>query len=262
MKLFIATLLSLTMMFEGWTFLSKPKITLNKEAFVEQGISLDKIIPLAPDNFSQKFDLELEQNHKVNNELQQLNLELLGTAIGNIKDPIAFIKDLKSNKQGIYRLGNIIRDAKITAITIGEVTLDVNGRKETLKLSRRALAWANRNKQTPAILSVSGERVVVSKNGLFSESDNILGILHNVKVRPYHQAREVLGMIVEGVPENSIVTKAGIRDKDIIRSVNNQKIDSYQKALQVFSKVRNHSEIKVGLLRAGKAKTLYYHIEN
>lgn len=262
MKLFMATLISLTMMFEGWAFLSKPKVTLNKDAFIDEGVSLDKILPAPEDIFTQKSVLEPELNSNIDIELQPLSLELLGTAMSNIKDPIAFIKDLKSNKQGIYRIGSVIAEAKVTRITMGEVALDVNGKEQILGLSKRAMAWARLGKRNLPIISVSGDRITVSKKALFNEYEGILNTLRNIKVKPYSQAKEVVGMIVEGVPKDSIVAQAGIRNQDIIKTVNNQKIDSYQKALQVFNKVRNQSEIEVSLLRSGKIKTLSYRIGN
>jgi type II secretion system protein C len=262
----ITSLVSLAMTFQGLTFLSKPKATLNQDSLTGEALLNKVVISVMQASGSKlqapSFKLQTKEGLVTsdNMEEEELQLELLGTAISNVKDPIAFIKDLSSNKQGIYRLGSVIGEAKITGITIGEVALDINGRKETLKLSRRAMAWANRNKQIPAIISVSGDRIVVSKNGLLNESDSIINTLRNVKVRPYYQAKQVLGMIVEGVPENSIITNAGIRNKDIIRTMNNQKIDSYQKALQVFNKARNQSEVKVSLLREGQTKNLSYFI--
>ena len=259
MKILITTLLGLAMMVEGAAFLSKPKISVNKDASFEE-VTLDKIIPFPQDNFAQKPDLKLDENSNTDKELEPLSLELLGIAIGNIKDPIAFIKDLASDKQGIYRLGSVIREAKVTRITMGEVVLDRNGRKETLRLSKRAMAWAGMNKGNSAIISVSTDKITVSKNGLLNESGNILNTLRNIKVKPYYRAKEVMGMMLEGVPEDSIIAQAGIRNKDIIKTVNNQTIDSYQKALQVFNKARSQSEIKVSLLRDGQVKNLSYSI--
>jgi len=56
-----------------------------------------------------------------------LRLELVGTAACNTKDPIAFIKDLDTNKEGIYKAGNLINDARIVRIAKGIVELDVRG---------------------------------------------------------------------------------------------------------------------------------------
>ena len=67
---------------------------------------------------------------------------------------------------------------------------------------------------------------------------------------------------MSGIPENSVITTTGIKNQDIVKSVNNQKIDSYQKALQVFSKVKNQPQVEVSLLRDGQPLNLFYRIAN
>jgi len=193
-------------------------------------------------------------------EIPDLALELLGTAIGNIKDPIAFIKDLETGKQGIYKLGYKIKEAKITRIAKGEVDLDVNGRKETLKLRTGSSDYANA--ASPAIISVDGDNIVMNRNGLLNEAANILETVKKVKIKPYSESKQVIGMKIDGLSQESLIAQAGIKDQDVVTSVNNQKIDSYQKALQVFAKAKSNPEIKVSLLRNGEIRNLNYRFDN
>jgi type II secretion system protein C len=242
-------------MFEGLAFLSKPKIVIEKNEIMQvSGFRLQAsgLRPQAKEEVA-TFDTVKEE---------ELQLELLGTAISNIKDPIAFIKDLKLNKQGIYRLGSVIRDARVISIVMGEVVLDVKGKRQTLRLSKRAIAWAKHNEDNPVIISASSGRIVVSRKGLMAEAGNILNTLPKLKIKPYYEADKVSGMMVEGIAKDSLIAAAGIRNKDVVKTVNNQKIDSYQKALQVLAKAKNQPEIKVNLLREGQIKDLCYYIAN
>jgi len=255
MKILTTTLLSLAIMLEGLAFLSKPKIVIEKNEIIQaSGLKLQTLSSKlqAKEEFA-TFDTVKEE---------ELQLELLGTAISNIKDPIAFIKDLTLNKQGIYRLGSVIRDARVISIVMGEVVLDVKGKRQTLRLSRRAIGWARHNENNPVIISASSGRIVVSKRGLMAEAGNILNTLPKLKIKPYYEADKVSGMMVEGIAKDSLIAAAGIRNKDVVKTVNNQKIDSYQKALQVLAKAKNQPEIKVNLLREGQIKDLCYYIAN
>ena len=190
-----------------------------------------------------------------------LNLELLGTAIGSIKDPIAFIKDLESGKQGMFKLGNTVQEAKIIRIVKGEVVLERAGKHEVLRMSKRALAWSGSDAVSSPILSVNGDQVVLSRNGLMNEATDIINTVQSIRIKPYGETGKVTGLIVDNIPQDSIIAAAGIQNKDVVRTVNNQKIDSYQKALQVFAKVKNQKEIKVSVLRDGKLKQLSYRLE-
>ena len=239
----LSLLISAAIIIEGMAFFSKPKIIIAGTVLALSGdgsrLSKGEGSPLV------KTEGELRES-------SPLDLELLGTAIGNIKDPIAFIKDLKANNQGMYRLGNIIQEAKVVRIVMGEVTLDLNGRKEILRLSKRGMSWAG----------INANEIIISKNNLLSQTAEIYNSLRSITVKPHYEAKQVVGMQVSGIPEGNVITTTGIKNQDIIKSVNNQKIDSYQKALQVFSKVRNQSEIKVSLLRDGQPLNFSYRIAN
>ena len=247
----LSLLISVTIIIEGMAFFSKPKIIM--EYRDGSLVSLLDSTIREPSLLSAKGDgSPLVKTEGELREPSPLDLELLGTAIGNIKDPIAFIKDLKTNKQGMYKLGNVIQEAKVVRIVMGEVTLDLNGRRETLRLSKRGMSWAG----------INPDEITISKNNLLSQSAEIYNSLRSITVKPHYEAQKVVGMQVSGIPENSVITTTGIKNQDIVKSVNNQKIDSYQKALQVFSKVKNQSEVKVSLLRDGQPLNLLYRIAN
>jgi type II secretion system protein C len=188
-----------------------------------------------------------------------LNLELVGTAVGNAKDPIAFIKDLDTNKQGIYKTGSAVGPAKVIRIAKGIVDLDHNGKTMTIEVKNRKSQYDIT--VSDAILSVNDNEIVVSRNELNKSTSSIFKLANKVKIRPFRQSDKVLGMKVDNIDKGCIIEQVGLRNKDIVTSVNNQKIDSYQKALQVFKKIRKQNEIKVSLLREGELKQLCYRIE-
>ena len=218
--------------------------------------------------------LEILEYKKVNNESKQLivtsfqedsldlKLELLGTAVGSVKDPTAFIKDLITGRQGIYKRGNFIQEARLIQINTGEVVLEKNGRRKVLRISTRGKVWSKSDKGVPVVLASSKDQIVLSRQGLLNAAKKMPNILRGIKIKPYYQFDKVIGMAVEGVIQDSIIEDVGIRDKDVIMTINNQKIDSYQKALQVASKARNQLEIKVGLSRNGETRTINYRIRN
>ena len=127
-------------------------------------------------------------------------------------------------------------------------------------MSSRGRQWANTEEQNLPVISLSGNEVVVSKSSALNKAGEIYRTLSKVKVEPYYQSDKVTGLMIDGIEQGSIIEQAGIRNQDVINTVNNQKIDSYQKALQVFSKARNQKEIKVALLRGGEKKLLSYRL--
>ena len=238
-------------------FCSRPKIeykaqTADKVEVQTRDVSLasERIVP----------ELVSEPVTEAAAPVPALHLELVGTAVGNAKDPIAFIKNLDTNRQGIYKIGNMIEDAKVMRIAKGSVDLDVNGKLMTLGVQDR------KSQSVPtasgAILSVSDDEIVMSRWALLKTAGSILSSAKKMRIEPYSQANRVVGMKVEGVDKGSIIEQAGIHNQDVLTAINNQKIDSYQKALQVFKKVRKQNEIKISLLREGELRQVCYRFEN
>jgi hypothetical protein len=76
---------------------------------------------------------------KVEEEVKptKLNLVLLGTVVGDENDARAIVVDKTANKQDIYRIGDAVQGALIESIGRGRITLDVNGKKESLLIKER-----------------------------------------------------------------------------------------------------------------------------
>ncbi len=260
----LGILISVVLAVEGWSIL---KVTRSQVAGHKSQVTSHKSQVIRAqghkDIKTQRHKHTRIQGHKVTvNQIQRLELELLGTAIGNTKDPIAFIKDLKTDKQGVYRVGSIIRGLRIIKIGKGEAILEKEAQKYVLRLSSRGRVWSKITQDSSPIVVASDGQIVVRKQGLLNEVSELYRTLSAVKVRPYSQSGEVLGLMVDGIPQGSIIEEAGIRNKDVIKTINDQKISSYQKALQVFRKVRNQKEIRMSLLRDGQIKRLCYRIDN
>ncbi len=249
---------------EAVAMLSRPKVVFKIGDNPQVSVLADEKRELSPKECSEPLASVLIQPSPVptaiDNEKKSclLSLELIGTAIGNSKDPSAFIKDLDSGKQRIYKLGSMIRQGKIVNISMGKVVLDVQGQEQILIMSKRGKSWANLNNSQVPLISITEGQILVRKSGLISESAKIFHDLKLVKVSPYYESQKISGLKVEGVTPDSIMAAAGIHNKDVVTMVNSQKIDSYQKALQVLSKARGQVEVKVEVLRDGQPQMLSY----
>lgn len=250
-KLFFLGALAVLVIFQLFVLLHKPK--LPPAAFDEPPAAPEEAagVPLAQESAA-------EEPETVSAAAQRsLELELLGT-LTNCVFPSAFIKDLRSGGSRSYRVGGSVQDARITRISKGEVILESEGRQHVLAMSGRSPGHTLENS---FIRAVSPDTIVVNAPAILSDPRKIFRELRNVKVKPYYRDRKVEGLSVEGIEEDSILTSAGIRNKDVIKEVNDQKISSYQKALQVFMKARTQQDVKVTLLRGGELKQLSYRLQ-
>ena len=235
---------------QAWLFIAKPTVAVTPivEPTQDFSISENEITPAAT---------EIVEDQASATEEYALNLELIGTAMGNIKDPIVLIKDLETGKEGMYKTGYMVRDARIVRIAKGEVELDVNGKQAFLRTSEAKRLAKNEYLETEMI-SRDGPQIVVNKQAMINESGTVMQSLKKLKVKAAVEDKKVIGMRIDGMSEDNIAALAGLRNKDVVTAINSQAINSYQKALQVVNKLRNQSEVQVSLLRDGKAMQLSY----
>ena len=59
-------------------------------------------------------------------------LKLVGTVVGSPDHTYAVIEDLSTKRQDLYRLGDLVREAKLVEITRNRVVLDNRGRREEM----------------------------------------------------------------------------------------------------------------------------------
>jgi general secretion pathway protein C len=60
------------------------------------------------------------------------NLKLVGTVVGAPDRTYAVIEDLGTKRQDLYRLGDLVREAKVVEVTRNRVVLDNRGRRDEL----------------------------------------------------------------------------------------------------------------------------------
>jgi len=188
----------------------------------------------------------------------QLPLELRGTIIG-IK-PSAFIVNTETDKKGFYKLNDLLEGYKIFAISPGRVLLENNGTIQEL-----ILAGHKRKVDSEAAVYIDETgTTVVSRVHLLNQLPKVNELLAKLKIlpTPAPDNNGLLGFRVENVPSGSIVDEVGIKNGDIIRSVEGKELKSVRDAWQAFNAVKNQSRFEVGLLRNDQPLILRYLIKN
>lgn len=188
-----------------------------------------------------------------------LSLELLGTIIG--KTSLAFIHNLDTDKQGVYRLNDFIDGYVIAGILPGKVILEKNGNSQELLLAIHSVKF--QDKESIFSTGLDGS-IVISKYQMVSQIPKVNEILTKLKILPMPDSasNKLKGFRIDNVPLGSIIEKAGIKNGDIIYAVEDKKLQSVQDAWQMFDAIQNRSRFEVVLLRDGKPVRLRYEIRN
>ena len=210
-------------------------------------------------------------------ELEDTNLNLkltgaMGSRLMNDSFAAAFIADMdkKTPSRG-FAIGDEVVD-RVTLIEIyhREVIL-LNARNTPEKKERlsmddenaqvlvaRPVGRGRARRNTTASQRIPLKRAEIQKDILASYAD----IVNKVKPTESKDASgKVVGITAGEISDLPLAQKLGLEDDDIFTSVNNEKIDSIEKVMELTNKYRNAETLRIGILRNGKKKTIIYNLQ-
>lgn len=196
---------------------------------------------------------------------EELGLVLFGTISGSPSVARAIIKDLKTNVFNHYKIGQAVGNARIESIEVDAVILLHANERKRLCIN----AWQSENANNSRVIaSTAGSKEgKTSTTNLPEESkatnthtrsEQIEKALAKMIVKPYIVNGRTEGLKVTGLENVEFAAAIGVKNGDIIRSVNGHSLTSKQKAYQVFKKARTQPDITLDLLRNNKPKKLSF----
>jgi len=190
---------------------------------------------------------------------EELGLKLTGTLAGGPAISRATIQDSGNNTTGVYRIGDTIGSATIETIQRDAVVLNHKGRNLILRL--RSGAGGDKppaedkdqqieEKAAPA----ASQRATLP----FIKADYAAEVFRQATIEPYVKNNRTEGLRVTGLDKIPMAEVFGLRNGDVVQTINGQQLTSKQKAFQVLMKARTQSKVDIQLLRNGKSKSLSF----
>jgi general secretion pathway protein C len=213
-----------------------------------------------------------------------LPLALLATNIGpRVEESYATIINSENQRQGAYSVGDVIPGAtgsgKVRSIHFKYVEFENNGRIERLLLQGAPPPVIAAAEPPPPSIPVEGERddmqaSVDSGIKKIDESNyeidkslvekvllNPMAIAKGARVVPSMKNGKPDGFKLYAIRPSSAFAKLGLTNGDTLQSINGFELTSADKALEVYTKLREASSLEVEVTRRGKPVTLKYTIK-
>ncbi len=86
-------------------------------------------------------------------------------------------------------------------------------------------------------------------------------IMKTARVIPHEENGRVVGMKLYGIRRDSLLGKLGIRNGDMLRTINGFDMTSPDSALQAYSRLRTASELSLAVKRQSKEMNIEYNIQ-
>jgi len=198
---------------------------------------------------------------------QELGLKLFGTVSGSPEVARAIIKDLKTDAVDLYKTGQVVGDARIESINTDMVVLLHNEDRKILRFNTGSSGSNNDNNTRAPLTKAADETRSNAITDLLTPEPEpaiqtkigcVEAILKKAVIKPYTIDGQTEGLRITGLENLKTGKRFGLKNGDVIRTVNGHSLTSKQKAYQVFKKARSQSDITFELSRNGKTKKLSF----
>jgi general secretion pathway protein C len=200
------------------------------------------------------------------------NLTLIGTVVAGDYS-LALINT--GSKVEVFSLGSeIAAGVTVEAIERRRVVVFERGERRELFLiedqvaasqpaSRRAAATetATPTAAQGGVVDLGEGRFRVDRGMVDSARANMGALLQSARMIPHMENGQTTGFRLVGMQRGSLLEQLGLRLGDVLVEINQVRLDSPEKALQIFQQVREANNISLGLVRNGQPQTFEYSLD-
>jgi general secretion pathway protein C len=200
------------------------------------------------------------------------NLKLLGTATGLRDRAFAIFEDQTTRSQLLYREGETISPG-VQLLQVGwdRVTIDRDGRRETLVLPREPSAPAPPSPLTPVsaptqntadgVRQVAPDTFHIDRREVDHAVSHLSDLFTQVRAVPYApQGGATQGFRLFSIKPDSLIERIGLKNGDIVQRVNGVEITDPGTAFTLLQDMQGRSQVRVDVLRNHQPTTLSYEI--
>ncbi|MGH7818897.1 MAG: type II secretion system protein GspC [Candidatus Binatia bacterium] len=195
--------------------------------------------------------------------VSDLKAKLLGTAPGEGTDSFAIIEDQNTKKQELYRIGDQIQGRTLHRVEWDHVVLRNADREEILKIAEAGggvpgVAVASAASET--IQAISDNDYRIDRSEVDQAMQNLNQLFTQIRAVPHFQDGKASGFRLFAIRRNSIFEKIGLKNGDIVSSINGNELSDPARAMELFQQLKDEGRISVEVTRNRQPTTLSYEI--
>ena len=155
--------------------------------------------------------------------------------------------------QGLYHIGDKVQGALIKKVLRGKVILEVNGKDEILEMEQAKTGKGG--KGATAGNRSDEDAIIVAHDDLQKSLGNINSLLTQVRIRPLIKNGQPDGLILSSIKADSIFSKLGLKNGDVVKKIDNQLIKSPDDAFAFYNRLKSGAELSLEIARGRDGRT-------
>lgn len=206
----------------------------------------------------------LEKEKIVKNKKNYLSIDkilLKAIYIQNDNSGWVILQDKNSTKTSIIEQNESYNSYKLKKLFKSYIILEKNNKeyKLVLKDGFKNLNYIiNKNKDVR--VAFSGDDVKISRTYLNSYINDLSKVWENISIKEIRLNGKIDGFKVLKVKKDSVFDKLGLKQFDIIKSVNNKVLKSYNEAFKIYKNIDKTDFFLIEVLRNNEIVELSYEI--
>lgn len=247
----------------------KARLALNYRSILQKNIFNSRANEVSP---AQNALQKTAEPEVVPASLPPLNINLIGTIVLKGSPPYAVFKENNKKEQTIYRKDDLISgSAKLIEVNRNSVVLLRGGKREVLELTLKKKGQ-RKGKARPIVRSVTppkpGDTIrklsenewVLDRREIDEAMKNLPQLLTKARIIPNFKDGKPDGFRIFAIARNSLFSKIGLQNGDILNRVNSVDVKNPQNFMKVLEQLKDENSISIDLVRSNQQKTFNYDI--
>lgn len=205
----------------------------------------------------------------VREEKPPVPIKLIGTVAGSEDYSYAIIEDPFQKTNKIFRINDSIAPGiKLLDITRNRITISRDGKKEDIEPGGQDTPFQAQPRppvhQPPPVSPGTSQAfqptVMIAREELEEATQDMNKLLTQARLVPNFTGGVADGFRIFSIVPSSLFEKVGLKNGDILHSINGSELKDPEKALQVYQLLKDSDRFVIDLMRAGQKMTLNYEV--
>ncbi len=181
------------------------------------------------------------------------HLKLIGTVVGHKDVSRAIIKNTESKSVKFYKIDETVEGAVVTSIDRDVILLTKNGQQFELGMTQ------DRDHENKTSSEISEKKMIpipiqTPRKISIQQASGMQSIFRIANLSPVEVDGTNQGLKITGIQSFPLAKELGLKENDVIQSINGHMLSSKRQGFQVLQKAKTQPVIEMKLIRDGKNK--------